>query len=125
MSTIQTDYNKWFQSFSHLLISNKASLFAETFSKNSNIDDSNVLLPYIYIYFFLFNIYHEFGTMYEDKHTPLLSANLCAQQHNGGFTVNKQQRRGSNPRPSGRKASTLPPRHGSTGSTRFPITINR
>ena len=34
---------------------------------------------YIYI-FFLFNTYHEFGTMYEDKHTPLLSANLCAQQ---------------------------------------------
>ena len=30
--------------------------------------------------FFLFNSYNEFGTMYEDKHTPLLSANLCAQQ---------------------------------------------
>ena len=34
--------------------------------------------------------------------------------NNGGFTVNKQQRRVSNPRPSGREASTLPPRHGST-----------
>ena len=34
--------------------------------------------------------------------------------NNGGFTVNKQQRRGSNPRPSGREACTLPPRHGST-----------
>ena len=31
-------------------------------------------------FFFLFNTYHEFGTMYEDKHTPLLSVNLCAQQ---------------------------------------------
>ena len=36
--------------------------------------------------------------------------------NNGGFTVNKQQMRGSNPRPSGREASTLPPRHGSTVS---------
>ena len=32
------------------------------------------------IFFLLFNTYHEFGTMYEDKHTPLLSANLFAQQ---------------------------------------------
>ena len=31
-------------------------------------------------FFFLFNRYHEFGTMYEDKHTLLLSANFCAQQ---------------------------------------------
>ena len=33
-----------------------------------------------FFYFYFFNTYHEFGTMYEDKHTPLLSANLCAQQ---------------------------------------------
>ena len=30
-------------------------------------------------FFFLFNRYHEFGRMYEDKHTPLLSANLTAE----------------------------------------------
>ena len=34
--------------------------------------------------------------------------------NNFGFTVNKQQRRGSNPRPSGREPNSLPLRHGST-----------
>ena len=44
--------------------------------------------------------------------------------NNGGFTLNKQQRRGSNPRPSDREASTLPPRHGSTIKT-YEITKDR
>ena len=37
-------------------------------------------LFYFLFFFYSFNTYHEFGTVYEDKHTPLLSANLCAQQ---------------------------------------------
>ena len=52
--------------------------------------------------------------MYEDKHTPLLSANFLRPTNNGGFTVNKQQRRGSNLRPSGREPNSLSLRHGST-----------